>query len=131
MTFENVAAAIVIVEYAIAGIASALFAWFSMTEFANQALYLAEKYSIPVNGGKKMLEYKKHLSETAVDDFIEAVRIIAENSGGIIRISSRDETMMREHLVAQPVDGKGINVDICPRKADIRSSAFEATWSRR
>lgn len=78
-----------------------------------------------------MIEYKKHLSETAVDDFIEAVKIIAENSGGIIRISSRDETMMREHLVAQPIDGNGINVDIYPRKADIRCSEFEATWSRR
>ena len=78
-----------------------------------------------------MPEYEKHLSETAVDEFIEAVKIIAENSGGIIYVSSRDEDMMRGYLVAQPIDGKGIRVDIGPRRANIISSAFEATWSRR
>lgn len=78
-----------------------------------------------------MPEYKKHLSETAVDEFIEAVKVIAENYGGIIRISSRDEDMMRKYLVAQPIDGNGICVDICPRRAYVRSSAFGATWSRR
>lgn len=78
-----------------------------------------------------MPEYKKHLSETAVDEFIEAVKTIAEKSGGIIRISSRDESMMREHLIARPIDGKGIHVDIGPRRADISSSEFRAAWSRR
>lgn len=78
-----------------------------------------------------MPEYKKHLSETAVDEFIEAVKVITEHSGGIIRISSRDETMMREHLVSQLVDKNGIHMDITPRRADIRSSTFGATWSRR
>jgi hypothetical protein len=78
-----------------------------------------------------MPEYEKHLSETAVDEIIEAVKVIAEKSGGIIRISPRDESMMRGYLAAQPIDGKGINVDIGPRRADIRSPAFEATWSRR
>ena len=78
-----------------------------------------------------MPEYKKHLSEIAVEEFIEAVKVIAEDSGGIIRINSRDEDMMRKYLVAQPIDGKGICVDICSNRVDIRSSAFGAIWSRR
>lgn len=78
-----------------------------------------------------MPEYKKHLSETAVEEIIEAVKVIAEDSGGIIRFNSRDESMMRAYLAARPIDGKGIRVDIGPRRADIRSSAFEAIWSRR
>lgn len=78
-----------------------------------------------------MPEYKKHLSETAVDEFIEAVKVVTENYGGVISISPRDEAMMRGYLVAQPIDGKGIRVDIDPRSANIESSTFGATWSRR
>lgn len=78
-----------------------------------------------------MLKYKNHLSEASVEDFIKAVRIVAKNAGGSIRITDRDENMMREHLIARPIDGKGISVCIAPRRADIRSSRFETSWSRR
>lgn len=78
-----------------------------------------------------MLEYKNHLSEASVEDFIEAVKIVAENAGGSIRITDRDENMMRSYLTSRMVDGKGILVCVAPRRAEIRSSRFEASWSRR
>ena len=78
-----------------------------------------------------MLEYKNHLSEASVEDFIEAVKIVAENAGGSIRITDRDENMMRSYLASQRIDGKGILVCVAPRRAEIRSSRFEASWSRR
>lgn len=78
-----------------------------------------------------MLEYKNHLSEASVEDFIKAVKIVAENAGGSTRITDRDEHMMRSYLTSRRVDGKGILVCVAPRRADIRSSRFEASWSRR
>lgn len=78
-----------------------------------------------------MLEYKNHLSEASVEDFIEAVKIIAYEAGGAIRITERDENMMRSHLTSRRIDGKGILMCVAPRRADIRSSRFEASWSRR
>lgn len=78
-----------------------------------------------------MLEYKNHLSEASVEDFIKAVRIVAENAGGSIRITDRDEHLMRSYLTSQRVDGKGILVCVAPRRGDIRSSQFGASWSRR
>jgi hypothetical protein len=78
-----------------------------------------------------MLEYKDHLSEASVEDFIKAVKIVAENAGGSIRITDRDENMMRSYLTSRRVDGKGILVRVAPRRADIVSSRFEASWSRR
>lgn len=78
-----------------------------------------------------MLEYKNHLSEASVEDFIKAVKIVAKNAGGSIRITERDENMMRSYLTSQRVDGKGILVCVAPRRAGIRSSRFETSWSRR
>lgn len=78
-----------------------------------------------------MLEYKNHLSEASVEEFIEAVEIIAQEAGGSIRITDRDKNMMRSYLTSQRIDGKGILVCVAPRRADIRSSRFEASWSRR
>lgn len=78
-----------------------------------------------------MLEYKNHMSEASVEDFIKAVKIVAENAGGSIRITDRDENLMRSYLTSQRIDGKGIMVCVAPRCADIRSSRFEASWSRR
>ena len=78
-----------------------------------------------------MLKYKNRLSEASVEDFIKAVKIVAENDGGSIRITDRDENMMRSYLTSRRIDGKGISVCIAPRRADIRSSRFEASWSRR
>ena len=78
-----------------------------------------------------MLEYKDHLSEASVEDFIKAVKIVAKNAGGSIRITDRDENLMRSYLTSRRIDGKGISVCIAPRRADIRSSRFEASWSRR
>ena len=78
-----------------------------------------------------MLEYKDHLSEDSVEDFITAVKIIAKNAGGSIRITDRDENLMRSYLTSQRIDGKGILMCVAPRRAGIRSSRFEASWSRR
>lgn len=78
-----------------------------------------------------MLEYKNHLSEASVEDFIKAVKIVAKEAGGGIRITERDENMMRSYLTSRRIDGKGILVCVAPRRADIRSSRFEASWSRR
>lgn len=78
-----------------------------------------------------MLEYKNHLSEASVEDFIEAVKIVAKEAGGSIRITDRDERLMRSYLTSQRVDGTGILVCVASRRADIRSSRFEACWSRR
>ena len=78
-----------------------------------------------------MLKYKNRLSEASVEDFIKAVKIVAENDGGSIRITDRDENMMRSYLTSRRIDGKGISVCIAPRRADIISSRFEARWSRR
>lgn len=78
-----------------------------------------------------MLEYKNHLSEASVEDLIEAVKIVACKSGGSIRITERDENMTRSYLTSQRIDGKGILVCVAPRRADIRSSRFETSWSRR
>lgn len=78
-----------------------------------------------------MLEYKDHLSEASVEDFIKAVKIVADKAGGSIRITDRDENLMRSYLTSRMVDGKGILVRVAPRRADIRSSRFEASWSRR
>lgn len=77
------------------------------------------------------MEYKNHLSETSVEDFIKAVKIVAENDGGSIRITDRDENMIRSYLTSQRIDGKGILVCVAPRRAGIRSIRFEASWSRR
>ena len=78
-----------------------------------------------------MLEYKKHLSEASVEDFIKAVKIVADKAGGSIRITDRDENMMRSYLASRRIDGKGILLCVTPRRADIRSNRFEASWSRR
>lgn len=78
-----------------------------------------------------MLEYKDHLSEDSVEDFIKAVKIIAKNAGGSIRITDRDENLMRSYLTSQRIDGKGILVCVAPRRVDIRSGRFETSWSRR
>lgn len=78
-----------------------------------------------------MLEYKDHLSEASVEDFIKAVKIVAKEAGGAIRITDRDENMMRSYLTSRRVDGKGILMCVAPRRAEIRSSRFEASWSRR
>lgn len=78
-----------------------------------------------------MLDYKTHLSETSVEDFIEAVKIVTDNIGGSIRITGRDENIMRSYLTSQRIDGKGILVCVAPRRAGIKSSRFEASWSRR
>lgn len=78
-----------------------------------------------------MLEYKDHLSEASIEDFIKAVKIVADKAGGAIRITDRDKNMMRSYLTSQRIDGKGILVCVAPRRADIRSSRFEASWSRR
>ena len=78
-----------------------------------------------------MLKYKDHLSEASVEDFIKAVKIVAKEAGGSSRITDRDENMMRSYLTSRRIDGKGIMVCIAPRRADIRSSQFEASWSRR
>lgn len=78
-----------------------------------------------------MLEYKDHLSEASVEDFIKAVKIVAKNAGGSIRITDRDENLMRSYLTSQRIDGKGILVCVAPRRADIRSRRFETSWSRR
>ena len=119
-----------------------------MTDVANLALYLAEKYGIaaiesvkkyeralkelrPRKIGGTMLEYENHLSEASVEDFIKAAKIIVNESGGSIRITDRDENMMRSYLTSQRIDGKGILVCVCPRHAGIKSSRFEASWSRR
>ena len=78
-----------------------------------------------------MLEYKNHLSEASVEEFIEAVEIIAQEAGGSIRITDRDKNMMRSYLTSQRVDAKGVLLCVTSRRADIRSSLFEASWSRR
>lgn len=78
-----------------------------------------------------MLEYKDHLSEASVEDFIKAVKIVAKNTGGSIRITDRDENLMRSYLTSQRIDGKGILVCVAPRRAGIRSGRFETSWSRR
>lgn len=78
-----------------------------------------------------MIESKNLLSETAVNEFIEAVKIVANVSGSKIRISRHDEALMRMHLTAKPVDKTGIAVVIKPRRFDISSNRFEASWSRR
>ena len=78
-----------------------------------------------------MLEDKDHLSEASVEDFIKAVKIVAKNAGGSIMITDRDENLMRSYLTSQRIDGKGILVCVAPRRAGIRSSRFETSWSRR
>lgn len=78
-----------------------------------------------------MIKNKKRLSETAVDDFIKAVKIIAEGSSSGIRITDRDVSMMKRYLTAQHIDARGIRMDISKRRADINSAKFSATWSRR
>lgn len=78
-----------------------------------------------------MPEFKNHLSEASVEDFIKAVKIVAEEAGGSIRITDRDEHMMRSYLTSRRIDGRGILVCVAPRRAGIKSMQFEASWSRR
>lgn len=78
-----------------------------------------------------MPEFKNHLSEASVEDFIAAVETIANGTGGSIRITERDRNMMRLCLTSQRVDGKGILVCIAPRRVDIESRRFHTSWSRR
>lgn len=78
-----------------------------------------------------MLEYENRLSEASVEDFIKAVKIVADKAGGSIRITGRDENMLRLYMTSQRIDGKGTLVCVAPRRGDIRSSRFEASWSRR
>lgn len=77
-----------------------------------------------------MIESKNLLSETAVNEFIEAVKIVAKESGSGIKISLRDELMMRMYLLSERIDSKGVKVVITPSRADMDSPRFSATWSR-
>lgn len=77
-----------------------------------------------------MIESKNLLSETAVNEFIEAVKIVAKESGSGIKISLRDEMMMRRYLSSERIDSKGVKVIITPNRADMNSPRFSATWSR-
>lgn len=78
-----------------------------------------------------MPEFKNHLSETSVEDFIAAVDIVAKESSSNIRITERDRNLMRLYLTSQRIDSKGILVCIAPRHVGIESSRFHTSWSRR